>query len=75
MTIFQAWNGLFPKFQSLDIIVWSALALEKGARSTQKVEQQFFKVGNHHKLESIFKGPYLRPEMRRSPIVMQLMKM
>ena len=35
ITISRAWNGLFQKFQSLEIIVWSALALEKGPR-TQK---------------------------------------
>ena len=49
-------------------MVWSALAQEKAAKSisipTQEVEQFFFKVGNHKKLEYIFKGPYLRPEMK-----------
>ena len=29
MTISQAWNGLFQKFQSLELIVLSALALKK----------------------------------------------
>ena len=27
-------------------------------------KRSLFKVGNYHKLESIFKGPYLRPEMK-----------
>ena len=41
MTISKAWNGLFQEVQSLELLVWSALALEKGPRSiaTQEVEK------------------------------------
>ncbi len=37
----SGWTGLFQKFQSLELIVWSALAIENRPRSiaTQKVEQ------------------------------------
>ena len=45
---------------------WVPVGAKKGpmSKATQEVKLCLFKVGNHYKLKSIFKGPYLRPEMK-----------
>ena len=68
ITISQAWTfSKIPKPRINSLVCYSS---RKGPRSiaTQEVEQyscsKLVTSGNHYKLESIFKGPYLRPEKK-----------